>query len=127
MEKLEQMQKRQKHRKQEQREYGEEPLLLFSFLVILPRTMMTELCTVVLFTVAMYCVLRSAFRAVVRCALCCVLLKKTQVNCKLQTSRLVKEKEKGKGKGKGKGKEGGKNVGEMETGKQEEERGEEGE
>lgn len=61
---------------------------------------MTELCTVVLFTVAMYCVLRSAFRAVVRCALCCVLLKKTQVNCKLQTSRLVKEKEKGKGKGK---------------------------
>lgn len=86
--------------------------------------MMTELCTVVLFTVAMYCVLRSAFRAVVRCALCCVLLKKTQVNCKLQTSRLVKEKEKGKGK---EGGEKRKNVGEMETGKQEEERGEEGE
>jgi len=54
-------------------------------------------------------------------------LKKTQQeNCKLQTANVTFGKRERKGKGKGRRRK-RKNVGEMETGKQEEERGEEGE
>ena len=107
------MQKRQKHRKQEQREYGEEPLLLFSFLVILPRT--------ILLLFAMYCVVLS----VQLCFVLCVVVEENPTS-ELQTANVTFGKRERKGKGKGRRRK-RKNVGEMETGKQEEERGEEGE
>ena len=108
------MQKRQKHRKQEQREYGEEPLLLFSFLVILPRT--------ILLLFAIYCVV---VLSVQLCFVLCVVVEENPTS-ELQTANVTFGKRERKGKGKGRRRK-RKNVGEMETGKQEEERGEEGE